>query len=45
MIQILATNAITMQPMEGYKNVFLVPKGGAKQIEDATNLLFEKYSH
>lgn len=45
MIQILAMNEVTLQPMEGYKNIFLVPEGDEKQIEDATNFLFEKYSH
>jgi len=45
MIQIVATNAVTMQPMEAYKNIFLVPESDEKQIEDATNFLFEKYSH
>ena len=44
-IQVVATNAATMQPMEGTKNVFLIPATEAKEIEDATNLLFEKYSH
>src|ERR1035437_4682262 len=43
MIQILAMNEVTQQPMEGYKNIFLVPEGDEKQIEDATNFLFEKY--
>jgi hypothetical protein len=45
MIQIVATNAVTMQPMEAYKNIFLVPEGNETEIEDATNFLFEKYSH
>ena len=45
MIQILAMNEVTAQPMEGYKDIFLVPEGDEKQIEDATNFLFEKYSH
>jgi len=45
MIQILAMNEVTQQPMEGYKNVFLVPESDEEKIEDATNLLFEKYSH
>ncbi len=45
MIQILAMNEVTQQPMEGYKSVFLLPEGDEKKIEDATNFLFEKYSH
>ena len=45
MIQILAMNAVTTQPMEGYKNVFLVPQKDEKGIEDSTNFLFKKYSH
>ena len=44
-IQIVATNAVTMQPMEGYKNIFLEPADEEKEIEDATNFLFERYSH
>ncbi|MFZ0480498.1 MAG: hypothetical protein WAL71_15260 [Terriglobales bacterium] len=44
-IQVVATNAATMQPMEGTKNVFLIPATETKEIEDATNFLFEKYSH
>jgi hypothetical protein len=44
MVQILATNSITMQPMEGTKNVFLVPEGNEKEIDDAANFLLEKYS-
>lgn len=44
-IQVIATNAVTMQPMEGTKNVFLIPAIETKEIEDATNFLFEKYSH
>jgi hypothetical protein len=45
MIQILAMNEVTQQPMEAYKNIFLVPESDEKQIEDATNFLFEKYAH
>lgn len=44
-IQVIATNAVTMQPMEGTKNVFLIPVTETKEIEDATNFLFEEYSH
>jgi len=44
MVQILATNAATMQPMEGTKDIFLVPEGNEKEIDDAENFLFEKYS-
>lgn len=44
-IQVIAVNAVTMQPMEGTKNVFLIPATDTKEIEDATDFLFEKYSH
>ena len=44
-IQVVATNAVTMQPMEGTENVFLIPAAETKEIEDAANFLFEKYSH
>lgn len=44
-IQVVATNAVTMQPMEGTKNIFLIPASEEKEIEDAANFLFERYSH
>jgi hypothetical protein len=44
-VQVLALNAVTMQPMAGHKDVYLIPASDAKQIEDAADSLFEKYSH
>ncbi len=44
-IQVLAMNAITMQPMEGYKNIFLVPAKDTQGVIDSVNFLFDKYSH
>jgi hypothetical protein len=44
-IQVIATNAVTMQPMEGTKNIFLIPATETKEIEDAANFLLERYSH
>ena len=44
-VQIVAVNAVTMQPMEGYKNIFLLPADHTQKIMDATNFLFERYSH
>lgn len=43
-VQILATNIVTHQPMEGLKNIFLVPANDEKQIEDATSFLMDKYA-
>jgi hypothetical protein len=45
MVQVLALNAVTMQSMEGHKNVYLIPVDDEKQIQDAADFLFEKYSH
>jgi hypothetical protein len=44
-VQVLAANAVTMQPMEGTKNVFLIPASETKEIEDAAKLLFDRYAH
>jgi hypothetical protein len=43
-IQILAMNAVTMQMMEGYQNVYLLPASDTKGIMDATNFLFNRYA-
>ncbi|MBI4455080.1 MAG: hypothetical protein HY644_04190 [Acidobacteria bacterium] len=43
-IQVLALNAVTMQPMSGYKDIFLIPEGNKQEIIDATNFLFDKWS-
>jgi hypothetical protein len=43
-VQVLAMNAVTMQPMAGYREIYLIPASDEKQIMDATNFLFEKYS-
>jgi hypothetical protein len=44
-VQVLAVNAVTMQPMEGTKNVFLIPASETKEVENAANFLFDRYSH
>jgi hypothetical protein len=44
-VQVIAVNAVTVQPMEGYKNVFLIPASNLNEIMDAVNFLVEKYSH
>lgn len=44
-VQVIAYNAITQQPMEGYKNIFLEDASDTQAILDATNFLFDKYSH
>jgi len=44
-IQVLAMNAVTMQPMEGYKNIFLGPAKDTQGVIDSVNFLFDKYSH
>ena len=44
-VQILALNAVTLQPMAGHRDVYLIPASDLKQIEDAADTLFEKYSH
>jgi hypothetical protein len=43
-IQILAYNAVTMQLMEGYDHVYLIPANETKEIMNATTELFEYYS-
>lgn len=43
-IQVIAVNAVTMQPMSGYKDIFLIPAGNEQEIMDATNFLFNKWS-
>ena len=43
-VQVIAINAVTMQPMEGYKNIFLIPESDKEQIMKATNFLFDRYS-
>jgi len=44
-VQVLAINAVTMESMERHKDVFLIPAKDSKQIDDAADFLFEKYSH
>lgn len=44
-VQISAVNAVTVQPMEGYKNIFLIPATNEEEIENAVNFLVERYSH
>ena len=39
----LAINAVTMQPMAGYRDVYLIPASDEKQIMEATNYLLDKY--
>jgi hypothetical protein len=43
-VQIIAINAVTVQPMEGYKNIFLIPAGNLDEIMEAVNFLVERYS-
>jgi len=43
-IQILAYNAVTMQLMEGYDHIYLIPATEMKEIMDATTKLFKYYS-
>jgi leucyl-tRNA synthetase len=43
-VQIFAINVVTHEPMEGHKNVFLVPADDEKQIEDRTAFLMDKYA-
>lgn len=43
-VQVIAINAVTVQPMEGYKNIFLIPAGNLDEIMDAVNFLVERYS-
>jgi hypothetical protein len=43
-VQVVAVNAVTMQPMEGYKNVFLILASKLSEIMDAVNFLVERYS-
>jgi hypothetical protein len=44
-VQVLALNAVTMQSMARNKDIYLIPAKDSKQIDDAANFLFEKYSH
>ena len=44
-VQVLAVNGVTMQPMEGYKNVYLIPASNLSEITDAVNFLVERYAH
>ncbi len=44
-VQVLALNAITMQPMAGHQDVYLIPAKSLKEIDDAADALFQKYSH
>lgn len=43
-IQILTYNAVTMQLMEGYDNIYLIPASETKEIMDATTTLFKHYA-
>jgi hypothetical protein len=43
-IQILAYNAVTMQLMEGYDHIYLIPASETKEIMDATTAMFKYYS-
>jgi hypothetical protein len=43
-VQVLAVNAVTMQPMERHRSVYLIPAQDEQQIEDAADALFQKYS-
>ena len=45
MVQILAMNAVTMQPMLRNTEVYLIPASAGAQIDAAADTLFEKYSH
>lgn len=42
-VQILAVNAVTMEPMEAYRNVFLLPADKSAAIEKAVDFLFDRY--
>ncbi|HEY0309299.1 MAG TPA: hypothetical protein VGB94_14145 [Acidobacteriaceae bacterium] len=44
MVQILAINAVTMQNMEGYDNIYLVPENDRQAQMDAVNFLFKRWS-
>jgi hypothetical protein len=44
-VQVLALNAVTMQSMTGHQEIYLIPAEDAKQIEQAADSLFQKYSH
>ena len=44
MIQILAINAFTMQPMDAHRNIFLRKPDDIAGIEEAANFLFDRYS-
>jgi hypothetical protein len=43
-VQVTAINAVTVQPMEGYKNIFLIPAANLDEIMNAVNFLVERYS-
>lgn len=43
-IQILAYNAVTMQLMEGYDHIYLIPATQTKEIMEATTEIFKYYS-
>ncbi len=43
-IQILAYNAVTMQLMEGYDHIYLIPASEPKEVMDATTAMFKYYS-
>ncbi len=43
-VQVLALNAVTMQSMTGHREIYLIPAEDAKQIEQAADSLFQKYS-
>jgi hypothetical protein len=42
--QILARNMVTLQPMRGFAEIFLVPVEDRQARIDAINFLFDKYS-
>ena len=44
-VQVLALNAVTMQPMSGTKEIYLIPARESRHITEATDFLFNKYSH
>lgn len=44
-VQVIAYNAVTQQPMKGYKKVFLEDASDTQAILDATYFLFDKYSY
>jgi hypothetical protein len=44
-VQVLALNAVTMQPMAGTRDIYLLPAAASKRITEASDLLFNKYAH